>query len=93
VKLVISPRSRTELAYFIKTNPRLALKIIDLMDDVGRGPFGGTGKPEPLKGDHAGLWSRRINDEHRLVYRVLGKAPDQILEIISCRFHYSDKKN
>jgi toxin YoeB len=91
VRLVLSPRARAELAYFIKTNPRLALKIIDLMDDVLRGPFVGTGKPEPLKGDHSGFWSRRINDEHRLVYRVSCKGNDQTLEIVSCRFHYDGR--
>ena len=60
-------------------------KIKGLITECQRQPFEGTGKPEPLKGDLAGYWSRRIDREHRLVYRVVGDD----LEILSCRFHYS----
>ncbi len=56
-----------------------------LIRDVERSPFDGIGKPEPLRGDLSGFWSRRINDEHRLVYRV----QNGMLEIASCRDHYS----
>lgn len=55
-----------------------------LIRDVERSPFCGIGKPEPLKGDKSGFWSRRINDEHRLVYRV----KNGMLEIASCKDHY-----
>lgn len=48
----------------------------------------GLGKPEPLKRQFAGYWSRRITSEHRLVYRVSGKGADQQIEILQCRFHY-----
>jgi toxin YoeB len=53
-----------------------------------RTPFAGIGKPEPLRGPYTGFWSRRITDEHRLVYRVSGKGADQQLEIAQCRYHY-----
>ncbi|MFL6971555.1 MAG: Txe/YoeB family addiction module toxin, partial [Xanthobacteraceae bacterium] len=59
-----------------------------LIKDTGRTPFKGIGKPEPLKHDLVGWWSRRITGEHRLVYRVYGKPPKQILEVIQCRYHY-----
>jgi toxin YoeB len=53
-----------------------------------RHPFTGLGKPEPLKARYAGWWSRRINNEHRLIYRVHGKGDEQTLEIAQCRYHY-----
>lgn len=60
-----------------------------LIEDARRTPFRGLGKPELLKGDLAGWWSRRITAEHRLVYRVAGKAgDDQRIEIAMCRYHY-----
>jgi toxin YoeB len=63
-------------------------RINELIKDARRDPFKGIGKPEPLKGDLAGWWSRRITGEHRLVYRVTGKADTRQLEIASCRYHY-----
>ena len=60
-----------------------------LMEAVRRQPFAGLGKPEALKGDLSGWWSRRITGEHRLVYRVRGRqGEDQRVEIIQCRYHY-----
>lgn len=61
-------------------------RINQLIRDVERSPFEGIGKPEPLKGDLSGLWSRRIDEVNRLVYRI----KDERLEIISCRGHYDD---
>lgn len=63
-------------------------KLNTLIEQCRRTPFVGTGKPEPLRGDLQGWWSRRINREDRLVYRVTGKGRDQTLEIIQCRSHY-----
>ena len=63
-------------------------KINDLIKEIKIEPFKGTGKPEPLKGNLAGYWSRRITGEHRLVYRISGTNPNQILTIIQARFHY-----
>ncbi|MDE6996854.1 MAG: Txe/YoeB family addiction module toxin [Oscillospiraceae bacterium] len=59
-------------------------RINALLRDIGRGSFDGIGKPEPLKGDLSGFWSRRIDDTHRLVYRIKGDT----IEIVSCRGHY-----
>ena len=63
-------------------------KINDLIREIKRDPFKGKGKPEPLKGNLAGYWSRRITGEHRLVYRVQGTGADQTVKIIQARFHY-----
>ncbi|MFD1702281.1 Txe/YoeB family addiction module toxin [Methylopila henanensis] len=69
-------------------DPELADKINALIKEVRRSPFQGLGKPEPLKNELKGWWSRRINWEHRLIYRVVGMGDDQTLEIATCRFHY-----
>ena len=68
---------------------RIVAKINDLIIDIRRHPFTGIGKPEALKMDMNGWWSRRITEEHRLVYRVVGKrGVDQRLEVLHCKFHY-----
>lgn len=59
-----------------------------LLQECTRDPFRGTGKPEPLSGNLSGWWSRRINREHRLVYRVTGSGDAQALEVAQCRYHY-----
>jgi len=63
-------------------------KIHELIKDIKRKPFKGKGKPEPLRGNLAGYWSRRITGEHRLVYRVSGKDDTTTIIIIQARFHY-----
>lgn len=63
-------------------------RLNDLIKECRRTPFKGIGKPEPLKGDFKGWWSRRVTEKDRLVYRVQGQADDQRLEIAQCRFHY-----
>ncbi len=60
----------------------------ELLKECMRDPFRGTGKPEPLGGNLSGWWSRRIDREHRLVYRVTGKGETQALEVAQCRYHY-----
>ena len=77
-----------EYRHWQDTDPSMVERINALIKDARRSPFTGLGKPEPLKGDLAGFWSRRILTEHRLVYRISGKGKDQQLEIIQCRFHY-----
>ena len=69
---------------WIKENPKTAIRIGDLIKDIMRDPFKGIGKPEPLKHEWQGYWSRRITDEHRLVYKVL----DDKIVIASCKYHY-----
>ncbi len=68
--------------------PKAHKKLDDLIQECLRHPFSGTGKPEPLKDNLKGFWSRRITQEHRLVYSVSGSGDAQILEIAQCRFHY-----
>jgi toxin YoeB len=63
-------------------------KINTLLKDIRCEPFKGLGKPEPLRGNLAGWWSRRITGAHRLVYRVEGKSADRRVEILQCRYHY-----
>lgn len=67
-----------------KTDKRILKKINDLIRDTLRTPFEGAGKPEPLKGNFSGCWSRRIDLEHRLVYKI----DNDRLHIIQCRYHY-----
>lgn len=73
-----------DLSYWVKKDRRKAEKILDLVQEIGNDPFRGTGKPEPLKFDLSGCWSRRIDQEHRIVYSV----EDKKIRILSCRFHY-----
>lgn len=63
-------------------------RLNSLIEECRRHPFRGTGKPEPLKGDLQGWWSRRVTQDDRLVYRVCGKGDDQQLQIAQCRMHY-----
>ena len=70
--------------YWINTDKKIVRKINTIIKDIKRSPFSGIGKPEPLRYELQGYWSRRINLEHRLVYKI---ENDDIL-ILSCRFHY-----
>ena len=73
-----------DLAWWVEQDRDKALRIIKLIKDAQRDPFRGIGKPEPLKHELAGCWSRRIDQEHRLVYQVM---PEKI-RILACRYHY-----
>jgi toxin YoeB len=73
-----------DLAHFVVNDRKLALRLLDLVHAILRDPFGGIGKPEPLKRFGAGAWSRRLNDEHRLVYLV---KHDRVI-FLQARFHY-----
>jgi toxin YoeB len=73
-----------DLAWWVENDRKKALKIIKLIREVQRNPFEGIGQPEALKHDLSGCWSRRIDQEHRLVYEVL----DDKIRILACRFHY-----
>lgn len=85
MNLLFRPRAWEHFQFWQDTDKATLKKINGLIKECQRHPFEGTGKPEPLKGDLAGYWSRRIDREHRLVYRVVGGD----LEILSCRYHYS----
>ncbi|WP_425216433.1 Txe/YoeB family addiction module toxin [Tumidithrix helvetica] len=73
-----------DLAWWIESDRKTALKIVKLIREVQRSPFEGSGQPEALKYDLSGCWSRRIDREHRLVYEVL----DDKIRILACRYHY-----
>lgn len=88
MKLVFSGRSWSDYLFWQENDQKIVSRINELIKDVMRSPFQGIGKPEPLRNELTGLWSRRINEEHRLVYRLNGSGDQQALEIISCRFHY-----
>lgn len=78
------PKFREDIAWWIKNDRQAALKVLELVDAVLTDPFIGIGKPEPLRHEYAGCWSRRITREHRLVYRV---TPDRI-DFLQARYHY-----
>ena len=77
-----------EYLYWQEHDVDVLSKINELIKEIKRTPFKGKGKPEPLKGNLAGYWSRRITGEHRLVYRVQGAGEDQVLRIVQARFNY-----
>lgn len=70
--------------YWQLTDKKMVKKINSIIKDIERNPYEGIGKPEPLRFDLAGLWSRRINSEHRLIYKVEGNS----MFILACRHHY-----
>ena len=76
-----------EYQEWINTDKKIALKIGVLIRETLKNPFTGLGKPEPLKENFKGFWSRRINDEHRLLYKIT----DQTIIIFACYGHYNDK--
>jgi len=84
MNLIWSERSWADYLYWQKTDKKMTKKINELLRDVKRSPFEGIGKPEPLRHELQGCWSRRINDEHRLVY----KPYDDAIAIVSCRYYY-----
>ncbi|MEK6333926.1 MAG: Txe/YoeB family addiction module toxin [Acidobacteriota bacterium] len=73
-----------DLAWWIQQDRNKALRIVNLIKEVQRDPFTGIGKPEPLKHEFKGCWSRRIDQEHRLVYQVT----ENKIRILACRYHY-----
>ena len=89
MKVIFDPVALEHLSFWIEEEPKTASKILVLIEDARRHPFIGLGKPEPLRGNQKGWWSRRITDEHRLVYRVTGSGAAQAVEVAQCRYHYS----
>ena len=88
MKLTFSERAWNQYLYWQEQDTKTLDKLNGLLEECRRHPFKGTGKPEPLGGNLSGGCSRRINHEHRLVYRVVGKGEAQALEIAQCRYHY-----
>lgn len=81
---VVSSKFRDDLRYWIESDRKTALRVMDLVAAIVADPFDGIGKPEPLRFAQAGCWSRRITQEHRLVYRV---TADRV-EFHQARYHY-----
>ena len=81
---VFTSHFREDLKYWAKTDRRIALRALDLVDDVMRSPFEGLGKPEPMRFDLAGCCSRRTSAEHRLVYEVT----PEFVTFLQARYHY-----
>ena len=79
-----TPAAWQDYQWFLENDRRLLQRINQLISAATRTPFSGTGKPERLKGNLSGYWSRRIDSEHRLVYRMTEGA----IVIVACRFHY-----
>jgi toxin YoeB len=81
---VFQAEFREDLLYWVKTDRKTALRILELVEAVIKDPFTGIGKPEPLKFVLAGCWSRRVTQEHRLVYRV----SENRIDFLQARYHY-----
>ena len=84
MRLIFSERAWEDYLFWQKTDRRILVRINNLIREIQREPFSGIGKPEPLKHALAGYWSRRINDEHRIVYKI---QEDSLL-LAQLRFHY-----
>jgi toxin YoeB len=81
---VFQPEFREDLKYWVEMDRKVALRALELIEAIMREPFVGIGKPEPLKYLAAGVWSRRLTQEHRVVYLVL----DDRIDFLQCRYHY-----
>ena len=84
MKFVFTELSWEDYLYWQKNDKQKLKRINELLRDISRNPYDGIGKPEALKFNYAGFWSRRIDEEHRLIYRVV----DYEIQIVKCRFHY-----
>ena len=85
MQLIWQTKAWDDYLYWQQVDKKILLRINELIKDCLRTPFKGIGKPEPLKGNFSGCWSRRITDEHRLIYQIKGDG----LYILQCRYHYS----
>ena len=88
MRLVFFPTGWEDYLHWQATDAKVLARLNGLLQECMRHPFRGTGKPEPLGGNLSGWWSRRIDREHRLVYRVTGSGDAQALEVAQCRYHY-----
>lgn len=82
--LIFDKDAFEDLEWWVREDRKTALRIIKLIQQLPDDPFRGIGKPEPLKHELSGCWSRRIDEEHRLVYQVQG----DFIRILACRYHY-----
>ena len=84
MNVTFTPTALDDLRYWLKTDKRQAERVLTLLEEIRRTPFEGIGKPEPLRFQLAGCWSRRIDREHRLIYQV----EETEIVVIACRYHY-----
>jgi toxin YoeB len=84
MRIVYTSQAQDDRVYWEKTNLKIIKRIDQLITDIQLHPFSGIGKPEPLKFEKMGYWSRRINKEHRLVYKIANET----IYIAQCRYHY-----
>ncbi|MBY0427934.1 MAG: Txe/YoeB family addiction module toxin [Alphaproteobacteria bacterium] len=90
MKVIFHPTAKEDMVFWQKHNPVINEKIKTFIQNIMDTPFKGLGKPEPLKGDFSGCWSRRITQEHRLIYKVEGHGENMVITILQCRYHYAD---
>ena len=88
MKLVFWPTAWDDYLHWQSEDAKMLRRLNGLIEECRRHPYRGTGKPEALAGNLSGWWSRRLDREHRLVYRITGKDKTQALEIAQCRYHY-----
>ncbi|MDP2189234.1 MAG: Txe/YoeB family addiction module toxin [Sphingobacteriaceae bacterium] len=89
MRLEFTPQAWEDFEYWMQNDPAMARKMLELLQSIRQTPFAGIGKPEPLRYQLQGCWSRRLSAEHRLVYLLSGaKGPDQKCIVLQCRFHY-----
>jgi toxin YoeB len=88
MKIVFLPNGWDDYPYWQEHNRKQLKRINRLIEACRRDPFHGIGKPEPLKHERAGWWSRRIDEEHRFVYQVEGTDEETSLQVLNCRHHY-----
>ena len=81
---IFSTEFREDLAYWVKTDHKVALRVLDIVESTMRNPFEGIGKPEPIRYLGSGVWSRRLTQEHRIVHVV----NDDRIDFVQCRYHY-----
>jgi toxin YoeB len=84
MKLVFTELSWEDYLFWQNNDKQKLKRVNELLKDISRSPYEGIGKPEPLRFNYSGFWSRRIDEEHRLIYRVV----DDEIQIAKCRFHY-----
>ena len=90
MEIKYTPDALKDLAFWKKSGNKIIQKrIVLLIEDIIKDPFSGIGKPEALKYELSGKWSRRINNEHRLIYQIIDDEIIEILEIVSLKGHYN----
>ena len=88
MNILFTQNAWEEYCYWQDNDKKIISKIRDLLTQIQRTPFQGIGNPEALRNNLKGYWSRRITREHRIVYKVEGKKPNQVLTVVQLRFHY-----